>query len=216
MATKERKLSIERRDGVGTPNAHKLRASGKIPAVIYGHGSDPQHVAIELKAFEDLLHGGGRSALITLTEGGKKSDTALVRDVQRHAVSRKIVHADLQLVTAHEAVRAKLPLVAVGISKGVRDFAGVMDVIVYEIDVEGPVDELPEHLEIDVSDLGIHEHATAGDIKLPKGIKLLTPADTNVVSIEPSKTAAQLEEAVSGVTPEQVDPEIIGQKSETE
>jgi large subunit ribosomal protein L25 len=147
---------------------------------------------------------------------GKKADTALVRDVQRNPVSRKIVHVDLQRVTAHEAVRTTIPLVTVGKPRGVREFGGVMDVIVHEIEVEGPVDELPDHFEIDVSDLGIHQHVNASDIKLPPSFKLLEAPDMIVVSVEASKTAQALEEAAAGATTEQVAPEVIGGAPETE
>jgi len=211
MASKELTLPIETREKTGSGGAHKLRAAGKIPGVLYGHGTDPVHVAFEAKVFDDLLHKGGRTGVLTLTLGGKKADTALVREVQRNPVSRKIEHVDLQRVTAHEAVHATLPLITVGTSRGVRDFGGVMDVLVHEIEVEGPVDELPDHLEIDVSDLGIHQHATAAQIKLPKGFKLRVAADTNIVVVEASKTAQTLE---AGAATEQAAPEVIGAKPE--
>jgi large subunit ribosomal protein L25 len=193
-----------------------LRREGKIPGVLYGHGSEPLHVAFEAKIFDDLMHHGGRSGVLTLMLNGKKADTALVRDVQRNPVSRKIVHVDLQRVTAHEAVRTTIPLVTVGTPRGVREFGGVMDVIVHEIEVEGPVDELPDHFEIDVSDLGIHQHVNASDIKLPPSFKLLEAPDMIVVSVEASKTAQALEEAAAGATTEQVAPEVIGGAPETE
>ena len=216
MATKELNLPIEQRSKTGTTGAQALRREGKIPGVLYGHGSEPLHVAFEAKIFDDLMHHGGRSGVLTLMLNGKKADTALVRDVQRNPVSRKIVHVDLQRVTAHEAVRTTIPLVTVGAPRGVREFGGVMDVIVHEIEVEGPVDELPDHFEIDVSDLGIHQHVNASDIKLPPSFKLLEAPDMIVVSVEASKTAQALEEAAAGATTEQVAPEVIGGAPETE
>ncbi len=215
MAAKDLKLSIERRERTGTTNAQKLRAAGKVPAVLYGHGSEPEHVAFDARAFDELLHHGGRTGIITLTIDGKKGETALVRDISRHQVSRKLLHVDLQRVSANEAVHAKLPVVTVGTARGVKDFGGVMDVLVRELDVEGPANQLPEHIEVDVTNLGIHEHATAADVALPKGFKMLTAADTIVVSIETSKTARHLEEA-EAPTLEQPQPEVIGAKPEGE
>lgn len=212
--SKDLTLPVERRDRVGTSSAQKLRHHGKIPAVLYGHGTPPMHLAVEARAFDDLLHHGGRSGVITLTIDGKKGDTALVREIARHPVTHKIAHVDLQRVSEHEAVHAKVPIVTVGTARGVRDFGGVMDVLVYEIEVEGPVDELPAHLEVDVAELGIHQHITASQVVLPKGFKLLTGADTVVVSVEASKTAQHLEEAALGVT-EQATPEVIGSKEDT-
>ena len=173
-------------------------------------------MSFEAKDFDDLMHHGGRTGMLTLTLDGRKSDTALVRDVARNPVTRKVVHVDLQRVTEHEAVRATIPLVAVGTPRGVREFGGVMDVIVHEIEVEGPVDELPDRLEVDVSDLGIHQHVSASDIKLPAGFKLLEDPDMTVVSVESSKTAQNLEEVAAGTTTEQVAPEVIGATPESE
>ncbi|HTA40789.1 MAG TPA: 50S ribosomal protein L25, partial [Candidatus Acidoferrales bacterium] len=95
MATKDLKLAIEPRSKTGTTGAQALRADGKIPAVIYGHGTAPEHVAIDAHVFEELLHHGGRTGMITLTGGAGKSETALVREIQRHPVSHKVLHADL-------------------------------------------------------------------------------------------------------------------------
>lgn len=202
-------LVIERRDGGGSTKARSLRHAGKVPGVLYGHGSS-ESIAVEGRALSDLLHHGGSSGLIELKMGGKKFDTALVREVQIDPVSRKPIHVDLQRVSATETVHTKVPLVTVGTPDGVRNFAGVMDVVIHELDVEGPANKLPEHLEIDVTDLGIHQHVNAGDVKLPAGIKLLTPADTLVVTVESSKTAHALEEAEAGVAAEQAQPELVG------
>jgi large subunit ribosomal protein L25 len=213
-STKTLTLPVERRDRVGTSSAHKLREHGKIPAVLYGHGTAPLHLAVEARAFDDLLHHGGRTNVITLMLDGKKADTAMVREIARHQVTHKIAHIDLQRVSEHEAVHAKVPIVTVGTARGVREFGGVMDVLAHEIDVEGPIDELPDQLEVDVADLGIHQHITASQVTLPKGFKLLTGPDAIIVSVEASKTAQHLEEAASGLT-EQTTPEVIGSKDES-
>lgn len=204
-------LVIERREGSGTTKAHALRRSGKVPGVLYGHDSNDR-IAIESRALSDLLHHGGRTGLIELKLDGKKFDTALLREVQLDPVSRKPIHVDLQRVSATEKVHTKLPLVTTGSADGVRNFGGVMDVIVHDLEVEGPANKLPDHLEVDVEPLGIHQHLTAGDVKLPSGFKLLTPADTIVVTVESSKTARALEEAEAGAVPEQAQPELVGRE----
>ena len=212
-------LTIERREGGTTGKAKALRAQGKVPGVLYGHGSS-ESIAIERRALDDILHHGGRTGLIQLSLGGKKIDTALVREVQIDPVSRKPIHIDLQRVSANETVHARLPLVMVGSPDGVRNMGGVMDVIMHDIEVEGPANKLPERLEVNVEDLGIHEHVNAGDIKLPEGLKLLTSAESTVVTVEPSKTAHALEEAEAeagaGAIAEQPQPELVGKPEETE
>ena len=212
MPTKELKLTIERRAKLGTTGANALRAAGKIPAVLYGHGAAPEHLALDAHAFEELLHHGGRSSIITLNDGAK-SETALVRDVQINPVSHRILHADLLRVSADEAVSVELNVVTVGVARGVKDLGGVMDVVMHSIEIEGPASKIPDHLEVDVTELGIHEHATAGDLKLPDGFTLITPAETVVVAIEPSRTERELEEAAAGPT-EAVEPEVVGAEPE--
>lgn len=202
-------LTIERRDGGGSTKAHALRHAGKVPGVLYGHGSS-ESIAVESRALADLLHHGGRTGLIELKLGGKKFDTALVREVQIDPVSRKTIHVDLQRVSATEKVHAKLPVVTTGTPDGVRNFGGVMDVVAHEVEVEGPANKLPDHLEVDVTPLGIHQHVSASDIKLPAGFKLITQPDTVIVTVEASKTARALEEAEAGAALEQAQPELVG------
>jgi len=208
VATKEFELSIQRRTKLGTTGAQALRAAGKVPAVLYGHGAAPEHIALDARAFDDLLHHAGRNAIVTLRENGSKGQMALVREIARHPVSRRIVHADLQRVSADETVAASLPVVTTGVADGVRNEGAVMDVIAHEIEIAGPANRIPEHIEIDVTPLGVHEHLTAGQIPLPQGFTLVTAPDTVVVTIEPSRTAHELEEAATPA--EAAEPEVIG------
>ncbi|MEO6836501.1 MAG: 50S ribosomal protein L25 [Candidatus Tumulicola sp.] len=215
MATNELKLPIETRAKVGTTGSNALRHAGKIPAVVYGHGAAPEHVAIDAHAFEELLHHGGRNAIVTLTGGEKKGETALVRVVQYHPVSHRVLHADLQRVSANETIGAKLAVVTVGVARGLKESGGVMDVVTHELEIEGPANSIPENIEIDVSELGLHEHITAGDVKLPSGFKMLTPPETTVVVVELSRTERELEEAAAGPL-EAAEPEVIGAVPEPE
>ncbi len=205
------KLSVERRTRLGTTGAQALRAAGKIPVVLYGHGSEPETLAVEARSFEELLHRGGRTGMITLEDDGKAKDTALVREIQRDPVSRKIIHADLLRVSAHENVRTRVRVVPTGNPRGVREFGGVLDLLVHELEVEGPADALPPQLDVDVAELGIHEHVVASEVPLPAGFTLLTPGDAVVAAVEPSKTAHQLEEAAAPVPEEAPQPEVIGE-----
>lgn len=209
MAKQELKLAVEQRSKLGTTGAHALRAAGKVPAVLYGHGVTAEHLALNAREFEDLIHRAGRNAIITLTDGPRKRQTALIREVQTHPVSRRIVHADLQRVSADETIDARLAVVTVGVAEGVRTAGAVMDVITHELEVAGPASRIPEHLEVNVERLGVHEHVTAGEIPLPDGFRLLTPAETVVVAIEPSRTARELEEAAAPAE-EGAEPQVIG------
>lgn len=208
MASKEVQLAIEHREKLGTTGSNGLRRNGKIPAIVYGHGTAADNVAFDAHAFEELLHHAGRNAIITLTDGGGKKQTAMVRELQTDPISRRILHVDLQRVSANEAIVARLPIVMVGVAEGVRNMGAVMDVIVHELEIEGPANKIPENVEVDVSALGVHDHAVAGDIPLPAGFKLVTPPETVIVTIEPSRTAQELEQAAAPA--EQAEPQVIG------
>ena len=214
MATKEFNLAVEQRTKLGTTGSQALRAAGKLPAVLYGHGVVPEHLALDAHAFDELIHRAGRNAIITLTEGGSKRQTVLVREIARHPVSRRVVHADLQRVSADETIDARLAIVTVGVAEGVRNAGAVMDVITHELEVAGPASRIPEHLEVDVTMLGIHEHVTAGEIPLPDGFSLITPPETVVVAIEASRTARELEDAAAP-SAEAAEPVVIGAEPAT-
>jgi large subunit ribosomal protein L25 len=198
----EQTLTLEPRAVTGSTSARASRRAGKIPAVLYGHGAEPRAVAVDAKALAALLHGGGKTHLLNVVLAGSR-DTAILRAIARDPVSHKPIHVDFQRVGASESITAELPVVTVGVAPGVRDFGGVLDVITHAVEVSGPANALPEHVEVDVSKLGIRDHVVAADLRLPAGFKLGTPPETIIVSVEPSRTAAQVEEAATGTTLQQ-------------
>jgi large subunit ribosomal protein L25 len=194
-------LAVESRTKTGTTAAHALRRDGKIPGVLFGHGAAPLPIAFTARALEDLLHSGAKSHLLAITIDGKTKDTALLRDLQRDPVSHRITHADLQRVSASESIHATLRIVAVGVAHGVRESGAVLDVIFHDVEVQGPANALPEKIEIDVTELRVHDHVTAAQVKLPAGFKMLTPPETVVITLEASRTAGQVEAAAPAEAP---------------
>jgi large subunit ribosomal protein L25 len=193
--TSKNTLSIESRTATGTTAAHALRHLGKVPGILFGHGSDPLPISVDARSLDDLIVAGGRTRLLSLLIDGATSETALLRDLQRDPVTRRVIHADLQRVSATESIYASLRIVTVGLAEGVKNSGGVLDVITHEVEVQGPANALPEKIEIDVTELGIHDHITAGQIPLPPAFKMVTPADTVIVTVEPSRTAGEVEAA---------------------
>jgi large subunit ribosomal protein L25 len=204
MATTNNALAVRTRSKTGSTAAAALRKTGKIPAVLFGHGSAPLPIELDARPFDELLHAGGKNHLLDLTLDGGAKDTALIREVQRDPITRRVVHADFQRVGATEEITASLPLVTVGVPVGVKDSGGVMDVVLHAVDVTGPANALPETIEVDVSALAVHDHLTAGDLKLPAGIKLAIDAGTMLISVEPSKTEADAAEAAPAPAPADV------------
>jgi large subunit ribosomal protein L25 len=193
-------VTIELRVHAGTTSARAVRRAGKIPGVLYGHG-EPTAISIGTRALDELLTTGGKSHILDATIGGAH-DSVLLRDVQRDPISRRPIHVDFQRVSKGEAISATVPVTITGSSPAVRDGA-VLDIVSRSIDVKGAADKIPQNITLDVSELTVHSHVTAGELGLPAGFTLITPAEQVIVSVEAPRTAAQAEAttAVSGVEP---------------
>jgi large subunit ribosomal protein L25 len=187
------KLTLEPRERVGTTSAHALRREGKIPGVVYGHGQATP-ISVDVKQLTDLIHSGQRSRIVDATIG-KAKDSVLLRRVEADPITRKPLSVDFQRVTRDEAITSNVTVVTTGTARGVRDEGGVLDVITHSLEIKGPAQSIPDNLTVDVAELGIHEHITAGQVALPKGFTLITPAETVVVSVE--VTRAEVSEGVT-------------------
>ena len=194
-------LAILTRSQNGTTSARALRRIGRIPAVLFGHGQPTIAVSLAGRAFEELLHSGHRHHLLTITVDGGSKDTALVREIQRDPITRRVIHADLQRVGKSESITTTVPVTVVGTARGVREVGGVLDIVTHELEITGPADQIPEHVEVDVTELGLREHRTAGEITLPKGFTLASAADTIVASVEPPRVEAVEEAPAEAETP---------------
>jgi large subunit ribosomal protein L25 len=187
-------LTIAVRPHPGTTSARATRRAGQIPAVLYGHGA-PTAISIGAKALEELLTRGGKSRILDAVIDGKH-DSVLLREVQRDPVSHRPIHADFQRVTQGEAINASVAVAVVGSSPAVRDGA-ILDIVTRSIDVKGAAGKIPESVTIDISELTIHSHITAGELVLPEGFILITPADQVIVSVEAPRTGAVEETEVA-------------------
>ncbi|MGB8265243.1 MAG: 50S ribosomal protein L25 [Candidatus Velthaea sp.] len=201
-------LVIESRSGAGTTGARASRREGKIPGVLYGHGKSTA-IEIDAKAFADLLHGASRGKVIDATVDGK-NDSVFLRAIERDPIYHRPISADFQRIAKGEEINATIAVHTTGTAPGVRDLNGVLELIGYTIDVKGPADKIPDGVTLDVSGLGVHDHLTAGDVKLPAGFALLTPPDTVLVSVGASRTAAQAEADEGGPAPA-AEPALVGE-----
>jgi large subunit ribosomal protein L25 len=180
-------LQLEPRTEVGTTGAKHARLAGKIPGVVYGHGSSTP-IAIDKKLLADLVLSGAKSRIIEASIDGVR-DSVLLRRIEAHPISRKPLSVDFQRVKQGEAVTASVNIVTTGTPVGVTEGGGVMDVVTHSLEIKGPAQSIPESLTIDVAALDIHQHVLASQIALPEGFTLLTPPETVVVSVEITRSA---------------------------
>ncbi|TAM90790.1 50S ribosomal protein L25 [bacterium] len=207
-------LHVQPRHEVGSGSARKVRRQGLVPGIVYGHGQTIP-IAFSSKALHDALAGHSASGvLFTLTGLTGKNATARLRDVQLDPTkAHQLIHADFQIVTRGEAVRAEVPVVTVGVARAVKESGAILDVALHTVLIEGPAGEIPESIEIDVSQLGMGDHILVGNLTLPKALKAVTPADTLLVAVESSKIER---EEVSPTPAAASQPEVIARGKEGE
>ncbi len=200
------RLAAEIRRTLGKEAARKLRAAGKVPAILYGRGIEPLPLAVDAKSLEAALRAaaGGNVLLdvVIRENGNERSELAMIAEVQRHVLRRDILHVDLHRVSLEERVRTWVPVLLRGEAPGVRA-GGVLEQHLREVEIEALPTELPSHLELDVSTLQVGETLHARDIRVPPGVTILTPPEETVVTV----LAVEVEEEAAAEAPAQ--PEVI-------
>lgn len=183
--SEDTKVHAELRTNFGKGFARRLRAAGKIPAVIYGHGTEPVHVALPGHQVSLIIRRA--NALLELDIEGK-GQLALVKDVQKDPVHQVIEHIDLLVVKKGEKVAIDLPVVVTG-----EPAPGtIANLDAATLSVEAEATHIPENVEVSVEGLEDGAHVTAADVKLPKGVTLL--ADPEVLVVAVSIPAVEVEE----------------------
>lgn len=186
----DNKVLAEVRENFGKGFARRLRAAGKIPAVIYGHGSAPVHVALPGHQVSLLIRRA--NAVLELEVDGAEQLT-LVKDVQKDPVHQIIEHIDLLVVKKGEKVQVEVPIVVVG-----EPFSGTianLDNTTVRLEVEAT--HIPEHVEVDVEGLEDGTHITAGELTLPRGAVLTDEPDLLIVAISVPAAAIAAEEEIA-------------------
>lgn len=207
-------LSGNVRGESGKGAARKLRSAGSVPAVIYGHGRDPQTFSVNTRELEKLLeHISAENTVIDLTVGGKASRT-LIREIQRHPFKRQILHVDFQELVAGEKIIVRVPIILMGVPDGVRMDGGILDQTMRELEVEVDPANIPNHIEIDVTKLVIGSSLHVSDIELPDGVEVVGEEDASVAVISAPRAAVEAAAAEEGASPSE--PEVIRAKKADE
>jgi len=181
------KVHAELRENFGKGYARRLRASGKIPAVIYGHGTDPVHVALPGHQVALLIRRA--NVVLELVVNGTQQLT-LVKDVQKDPVHQIIEHIDLLVVKKGEKIQVDVPIVVVG--ESAPGTIANLDAVSISLEVEAT--HIPQNIELDIEGLEDGTHITAADLKLPKGAVLVADPETLVVAISVPSSAGDADE----------------------
>ena len=213
MATANLNASV--RGDRGTGVARKLRQSGQVPAIIYGHSRQPQSLAIDTRELEKLLERvSAASTVIELSIDGRSART-LIREIQRHPVKRSILHVDFQELVAGEKVTVSIPLVFIGSSEGVRE-GGILDQVMHELRIRVDPSNIPNHVDVDVTPLVIGHSIHVRELNIPTGVEVLDDEDATVCTVSAPR-ASETPAAGVAVVPEAApEPELIRKPKEGE
>jgi large subunit ribosomal protein L25 len=180
-------LSATLRHDTGKGVARKLRQNGEIPGVIYGHGREPQSLTLNAREFERLISRVAAASTVIELDLGGTTARSLIREIQRHPFKKLIMHVDFQEVVAGETVTLKCPLVYVGTAYGVRTEGGVLDQIMHDLTIMALPTAIPDHINVDISNLHVGKSIHVGDLSLPEGVTAVDDASSTVCIIQASK-----------------------------
>ena len=201
-------IKAQPRQQLGTRANRRLRATGALPGVIYGHKE--AIVPITLPAKEVTHHLDHGRHLFALDLDGR-SETVLIKEVQYDHLGKQLIHVDFTRVNLDERVEVTVPIELRGESLGQKE-GGVLQQVITELEIECLVTEIPDVIRHDISELPLDGEVRIGDLKLPEGIKVLQDADQVVCSVHAVKEEA-LETAEEAASDE---PEVIGRKADDE
>lgn len=208
-------LNATARTDVGKGAARKLRASFRIPGVVYGHHREATPLAIDGRELEKLLGSiAPGTTVVELNLGGRMAKT-LIREIQRHPFKRQVLHIDFQELVAGEKITVNVPIHLVGIAAGVKD-GGTVEEVMREVSVEVDPANIPSHFEIDISALGINDSVHVSDIKVPEGVELLEDLEATVAVVAPPRVEEEPPAPAEGVVEAAAEPELIRKPKDEE
>jgi large subunit ribosomal protein L25 len=178
MASAQLAATLRADTGKGAARAH--RRSGRVPGVIYGHARAPQPLSISTHELDQLLeHISAENTVVEVILDGRSSRT-LIREIQRHPFRRQVLHVDFQELVAGEKVTVRIPIIIIGSPVGVRVDGGVLDQTLHDLEIEVDPAAMPNHIDVDVTEVVIGQSIHVRDLVLPPGVESLTDMDTTV------------------------------------
>ena len=208
-------MHANRRTETGKGHCKRLRKQGIIPGVLYGPGEDPTPIEVERVQMEELLHAGAETSLVTLLLGRERKHDrkTIVRDLQYNPIHGELTHVDFQHISLTQTINVEIPVSVVGIPDGVRNADGILDHTMYSLELRCLPMEIPDHVEVDVTELGLGQSIHVADL-LEQENRIISDPERIVLSVVLPKKAVVVEE--EEVEEELAEPEVIGEEEEEE
>jgi large subunit ribosomal protein L25 len=206
------KLEVRPRSDVGTRPSRRLRKQGLIPGVLYGSGRDAQPFAVAGRDLREALStDAGLHAILDVTfEGKRRPHIAILKEHQLDAVRHVITHVDLQEIRLDEPIDSTVTIVVEGVPVGVKQ-GGLLDMLTHEVAVQGLPEDIPEHVTLDVTPLGIGDHGRVADLAVPENVTVLDDSEHVICSVLAPRVVEEeaVEEAAAEVAPGE--PGLVGE-----
>ena len=218
-------ISATNRADRGKNAARRLRRRGLVPGIVYGGKGENLAIAVDPKALQRVLRSeAGRNAILKLSIADHGSSNAILKNWQVDPVKESFLHADFYRIAMDVAIRVTVPIHVVGEARGVKVDAGILELVIREIEVECLPGDIPERIAVDVADLGINQSLRVSDVPIPAKVKVLQAADQVVVHVvavkeeEAAPAAAAAPAAEGEAAAPAAEPEVIkkGKKEEEE
>ena len=181
--------TLSRRGG-----SKKLRAAGRIPAVIYGGQTKPEPLEVDSKSLENLIHHSASENLLVdlaMDKDSKPKRLALVKEIQHYALTGAVLHVDFHEISPTEKVTVMVPVESVGEASGVKNGGGVLEHVLHKIKVRCLPKDLPEVISVDVTALEIGKTIHIGDLQAPAGVEIIGDKHISVLAVKAPVTEAQ-------------------------
>jgi large subunit ribosomal protein L25 len=189
----------------GSRNARRLRASGAIPAVVYGGGADTLSISVDAKSFRTAVSGEqGLNSLISLDAEGQ-TFLVMAREIQRHPVRGSVSHIDFQVVDPNKPVVVEVPLHLVGDAVEIRHADWEVDQQMFSLEIKARPDQIPTHIDVDISELKVGDSIHIEHVKLAKGVEAMGDPSTPVVTTRAGRVALTATKPAEGVVAAPVD-----------
>lgn len=202
-------LKAEVREDTGSRAVRKIRQSGKIPAIVYGHKQEPVAISLDAHDFVEGLHHGHRLMDIQVN---RKKEKMIVKELQYDYLGKHIIHVDLMRVDISESVKVTVPIELKGTAAGAHE-GGIIEEHADHLEIECKATDIPEKITVSVKDVHVGGALHAGEIELPSGIKLISSPEMLLVTchlVAAAKTTEEIEEEMPAT------PEVIGEVKEAD
>ena len=212
---KEFKIQAKQREGRGKNDARRARREGMVPITVYGGGGETVAAVAPLNELAAILRSeAGRNTIFTIEVDGLGESEVMFHDRQIDPVKGRLIHADLTRLVKGQKIEVTVPLRLVGEPFGVKEKQGVLEQIIREIEIRCQPRDIPDSIDIDVSELDVHDTLHVSDIKISEDVEILTDSELVIA------TVGIVKEEVAPVVPiegeEPVEPEVIGKGKKEE